>query len=127
MKHTGSINRAATTKLPSHVQKKDFPKQGEWLGKLVNVKFFGDRKTMVLGIVIREDVEPPGLTLIRLHDGRVVTGTEVRYVPKDLYLTPFVRADNAPDALAAPDPHRFRRLRGGVRPLRRRASGPRAA
>ena len=124
MKHTGSINRAATTKLPSHVQKKDFPKQGEWLGKLVNVKFFGDRKTMVLGIVIREDVEPPGLTLIRLHDGRVVTGTEVRYVPKDLYPTPFIRAA---DALAAPDPHRFRRLRSGVRPLRRRASGSRAA
>jgi hypothetical protein len=53
-----------------------FPTQGSFKDKRVRVCFNYEISRMILGKVIREDIEKPGLTIIQLDDGRVVLSTE---------------------------------------------------
>lgn len=56
-----------------------FPKQGEWYKREVSVCFNYDLSHKVDGVIIREDIEAPFLTIIILDDYRVVLATECQY------------------------------------------------
>ena len=56
-----------------------FPKQGVYLGKKVLVLFHYNTDASFAGEIIRDDVEDPYQTIIKLKDGRVVLGTECHY------------------------------------------------
>jgi hypothetical protein len=56
-----------------------FPKQGTWLGKKVRVCFNYDAGKQIGGVIVREDAEDPGLTIIALDDGRYVLTTECMF------------------------------------------------
>ena len=49
------------------------------LGQRIAVCFDYDTTQTLVGEVVRHDVEPPGLMLIRLEDGRIVCDTECQY------------------------------------------------
>ena len=55
-----------------------FPKQGQHLGKRVRVCFHYGSKA-VGGVVIRDDIEEPWLTVILLSDKRAILSTECQY------------------------------------------------
>lgn len=57
----------------------DFPKQGDWLNKEAKVMFNFDSSTMLRGVIVRDDMEEPFLTLIKLEDGRVIRSAECQY------------------------------------------------
>ncbi len=59
-----------------------FPKQGSHLNKRCEVCFNYDTATRLKGIVVRDDMEAPWRTLIRLDDGRYVLATECQYSPE---------------------------------------------
>lgn len=56
-----------------------FPKQGPRLNKRVLVCFNYDLANTIRGVVVRNDVEEPYRTIIRLDDGRFVLDTECQY------------------------------------------------
>jgi hypothetical protein len=59
-----------------------FPKQGGFLGKRVSVSFHApgrDVNRELPGEVVRDDVEEPHRTVIKLDDGRYVLATECAY------------------------------------------------
>jgi hypothetical protein len=56
-----------------------FPKQGTWLGRTVTVCFNYDTSKTLSGIIVREDVDSPGLMIIQLENGRYVLSTECQY------------------------------------------------
>lgn len=56
-----------------------FPKQGEWLNRKVDVCFNYDTDNQVKGIIVRDDMEEPFKTIIKLDDGRYVLTTECQY------------------------------------------------
>lgn len=56
-----------------------FPRQGKFLGKVVDVCFHYDTSAIVRGKVIRDDAEAPGELIILLDDERVVKATECQY------------------------------------------------
>lgn len=58
-----------------------FPKQGTYLNKKCKVCFFYGDET-ISGIIVRDDMEQPFLTIIRLDDGRHVLSTECQYSPE---------------------------------------------
>lgn len=58
-----------------------FPKQGDILGKYVKVCFHYDFTRHIIGQVIRDDMEPPYVTIIQLVGGQVVLGTECQWSP----------------------------------------------
>jgi hypothetical protein len=61
-----------------------FPKQGDWLGKRVDVCFHYDSSRTIGGTIVREDEEAPWLCIIRLDDGRHVLTTECQHtMPRD--------------------------------------------
>jgi len=49
------------------------------VGRKVVVHFNNDDKQTAIGVIIRDDKEPPLMTVIRLSDGRVVLATECLY------------------------------------------------
>lgn len=55
------------------------PRQGRHLGARVQVCFHYDTSQMFDGIILRDDVEDPGLGIIQLDNGRVVLMTECQY------------------------------------------------
>lgn len=59
----------------------EFPRQGSNLGRRVNVCFHHDTEITVGGEIVRDDVEEPYRTIIRLDDGRHVLSTECQYTP----------------------------------------------
>jgi hypothetical protein len=59
-----------------------WPKQGEWLGLRTRVCFFYDTSRIVMGTVVRDDNEAPGVTLIKLDDGRYVLASECQHSPE---------------------------------------------
>lgn len=61
------------------VTRTSFPKQGSMLDQRVKVVFHYDFKNFVMGTVVRDDVEEPNKTIIKLDDGRYVLGTECQY------------------------------------------------
>lgn len=58
-----------------------FPKQGQWLGLRTRVCFKYDTSNTILGTIVREDAEEPGVLIIALDDGRYVLSTECQYAP----------------------------------------------
>ena len=56
-----------------------FPKQGSFFGKSVEVCFHYNLLHKIRGKVVRDDAEGPGLMIIRLEDGRHVLSTECQY------------------------------------------------
>lgn len=56
-----------------------FPKQGEYLGRRVQVIFNRDDTAALGGEIVRDDLDQPGRTIIKLDDGRYVLGTECQY------------------------------------------------
>jgi hypothetical protein len=61
-----------------------FPKQGDWVGKRVEVCFHYDSSKTIGGTIVREDEEEPGLMIFRLDDGRHVLASECMYqMPKE--------------------------------------------
>lgn len=56
-----------------------FPRQGSWLHRRVSVCFHYDTSQIVLGKIVREDEEEPGIMIIALDDGRYVLSTECMY------------------------------------------------
>lgn len=56
-----------------------YPPQGVWLNRRVDVCFNYDTANSVKGIIVRDDVEKPFLTIIKLDDGRHVMSTECQY------------------------------------------------
>lgn len=60
-----------------------FPKQGSFLGKKCSVCFNYNDSQVIPGVIVRDDIEDPGTTLIKLEDGRIVNATECQYQPVD--------------------------------------------
>lgn len=56
-----------------------FPKQGANLDKRVSVYFGYDLDRIVEGVIVRDDMEQPFLSIIKLADGRYVMSTECMY------------------------------------------------
>ncbi|WP_065218055.1 MULTISPECIES: hypothetical protein [Butyricimonas] len=46
------------------------------IGRIVNVCFNYDSAKRIRGVIIRDDKEYPGVTIIRLVDGRIVLSSE---------------------------------------------------
>jgi len=53
-----------------------FPKQGDWVGKRTTVCFKYDTTHTIGGVFVREDIEEPGISIIKLDDGRYLLTTE---------------------------------------------------
>lgn len=58
-----------------------WPKQGSWLGKRTKVCFHYDTSHTIMGTIVRDDSEKPGVCIISLDDGRVVLSTECQHSP----------------------------------------------
>jgi hypothetical protein len=56
-----------------------FPRQSPDVNKPVQVFFHYDTETLVPGLIVRDDAEPPFLIILQLADGRLVLGTECQY------------------------------------------------
>lgn len=56
-----------------------YPQQGSWLNRKVQVCFNYDTTNSVNGVIVRDDVAEPFLTIIKLDDGRHVMSTECLY------------------------------------------------
>lgn len=71
-----------------NLRAKQYPAQGQLVGKRVRVFFHGDYAHPALGRIIRDDREDPFRLIIQLNDGRVVTSDECDYgFPPPLTLT----------------------------------------
>ena len=57
-----------------------FPRQGEYLNRQTRVCFNYEARNLN-GTIVRDDIEEPFLTIIRLEDGRHVLTTECQYAP----------------------------------------------
>ena len=62
-----------------NIDRQNYPKQGEWLNKRVEVCFNYDSSNSIFGTVVREDIEEPGRMIIKLDDYRYVLSTECQY------------------------------------------------
>lgn len=58
-----------------------FPEQGKWLNVRTRV-LFGYRDEPIWGTIVRDDMEEPFRTIIKLDDGRYVLGTECQHSPE---------------------------------------------
>ena len=56
-----------------------FPKQGNYAGKRVTVRFRMNQSKPTGGAFVRDDCEAPFVKIIQLDDGRFVLSTECRY------------------------------------------------
>ena len=65
--------------MSSNVDFYNYPKQGEFCGMRVRVCFGFESEKLIEGFCLRNDAEQPFMTLIRLSDGRIVTGDECHY------------------------------------------------
>lgn len=53
-----------------------YPRQGSYLNLRVKVCFNYDTTEQFLGVMIRDDMEEPGISIIKLDNGRVLLTTE---------------------------------------------------
>ena len=60
----------------------EWPKQGAWLGKRTRVCFNYNTHQAVMGTIVRDDMESPGLCIISLDNGRVVLASECQHSPE---------------------------------------------
>lgn len=56
-----------------------FPKQSKWIGWSVDVCFHYNTKKIITGIFVRDDIEDPYISIIKLSDGRHVLSTECQH------------------------------------------------
>lgn len=56
-----------------------FPRQGNMLGRRVNVCFQYDPTKTIDGVCVRNDMVEPFRTIFRLDDGRYVLASECQY------------------------------------------------
>ncbi|MBV2127939.1 hypothetical protein [Arsukibacterium indicum] len=57
----------------------DFPDQSQTSGKAVEVCFNYDSSKILPGTCVRDDLEEPFMTIIKLDDGRHVLSTECQF------------------------------------------------
>lgn len=62
-----------------NIDYENFPKQGSFYHKQVNVCFHYNSDRTIRGTVIRDDVDGPGYMIILLEDGRAVLATECQH------------------------------------------------
>ena len=55
------------------------PKQGTWLGRIVNVCVDYNTEHIIKGLIVREDEEHPGIMIIKLDSGEYLQSTECQY------------------------------------------------
>lgn len=60
-----------------------FPKQTDQVGGRTKVCFNYDTSRLIMGTIMRDDLEDPYLTIIQLDDGPLVLGTECQYTPPE--------------------------------------------
>ncbi len=58
-----------------------FPKQGDLLGKEVDVCFNYNTSKVMRGCIVRDDIEEPFLTIIEGNNGKFYMSTECQYHP----------------------------------------------
>jgi len=56
-----------------------YPKQSEYVGERVAVIFYYDESLAFRGVIVRDDMEAPWRTTIRLDDGRYIMASECQY------------------------------------------------
>lgn len=56
-----------------------YPKQGDYLDARVNVIYNYDTTIKESGTIIRDDIEEPFRTVIKLDDGRILLGSECQF------------------------------------------------
>ena len=61
----------------------EYPKQSDWNGKRVVVYFRYDTEKTIEGRIVRCDMESPGVSIIRLDDGRFILSSECQYQVKE--------------------------------------------
>ncbi len=69
--------------IQTNISSTEFPKQGSWLGKRTRVCFKFDVEHIIMGTIVRDDLEHPFVTIIQLDDKRVVLATECMHSPQD--------------------------------------------
>lgn len=57
-----------------------FPQQSKRVNCRVRVCFHYDTKKWINGVIVRDDIESPGETLIMLRNGMIVIGKECQYM-----------------------------------------------
>lgn len=62
-----------------NIRRAQFPRQSTLQGKTVRVAFHYDTDHWQYGWLMRDDAEEPGLTILRLDDGRYVLATECQW------------------------------------------------
>lgn len=63
----------------NNISIKKFPKQSDKLNKRTKVCFNYDTSNLIDGTIVRDDIESPYVTIIKLDDGRYVNSTECQY------------------------------------------------
>ena len=58
-----------------------FPEQGTFLNKRCKVCFNYDTEHFIKGTVVRDDIEEPFRTIIKLDDGRYIFAEECQFSP----------------------------------------------
>ena len=66
-----------------NIKLNQFPKQGSYLNRQVEVCFHYDSSETISGVVVRDDVDEPDVMIIKLANGRYVLSTECQYRPFD--------------------------------------------
>ena len=57
-----------------------FPEQGRWKGLRTEV-IFRHQDKIIMGTIVRDDMQEPFETIIQLDDGRIIRSTECQYSP----------------------------------------------
>ena len=60
-----------------------FPTQGTFLNQNVEVCFHYDTSRYIKGVIVRDDLEEPFLTIIKLENDKYILATECQYHPVD--------------------------------------------
>ena len=56
-----------------------FPKQSDKIGKKVTVCYHFDTSKTHSGVIVRDDIEVPHVTIFKLDNGRHILSTECQY------------------------------------------------
>ena len=74
----GCVNNITYDKFPRQSDKDNkYPEYA--VGAMVKVYFHYDTSKYCMGTVVRDDIEEPYVTIIRLDDGRYILGTECQF------------------------------------------------
>ena len=65
----------------ANITRDKHPIQGNQMGKRVMVCFHYDTEKQIVGTVVRDDIESPFETIIKLDDGRYIRASECQWSP----------------------------------------------